>query len=142
VEGHRLGFLGITTPRPLALIERRLGPLRGRAWIVVEYCAGESLAAHFAPFIETDLPALELQAVSDLFGKLAAARVSHGDLKASNLLWHENRVCLIDLDATRQHEPSETSYVRAWRKDRTRFLQNWPEGSVLRRAIETVLPAA
>jgi tRNA A-37 threonylcarbamoyl transferase component Bud32 len=141
IEGHRLGFLGIATPRPLAMIEHRFGPLRGRAWIVVEYCAGESLATHFAPFVETEISAEELRVVQEMFGKLAAARISHGDLKASNLLWHENSVCLIDLDAMRQHE-SETSYARAWQKDCTRFLQNWPEGSALRRAMETVLPAA
>jgi serine/threonine-protein kinase RIO1 len=82
-----------------------------------------------------------MQAVQDLFGKLAAARISHGDLKASNLLWYESSVCLIDLDATRQHQ-SEASFARAWQRDRTRFLQNWPEGSVLRRAMETVIPSA
>jgi tRNA A-37 threonylcarbamoyl transferase component Bud32 len=141
VEGHRLGFLGIATPRPLAMIEQRFGPLRGRAWIMVDYCAGESLAAHFAPFVGLAAPAEEMQAVQDLFGKLAAARISHGDLKASNLLWYESRVCLIDLDATRQHQ-SGTSFARALQKDRTRFLQNWPEGSVLRRAMETVIPSA
>ncbi len=141
IEGHRLGFLGIATPCPLAMIEQRLGPLRGRAWIVVEYCAGESLAAHFAPFVETGIPAEELRVVQGLFGKLAGARISHGDLKASNLLWHESSVCLIDLDATRQHQ-SETSFARAWQRDRARLLQNWPEGSALRRAIEIVLPAA
>lgn len=141
IEGHRLGFLGIATPRPLAMIEQRLGPLRGRAWIVVEYCAGESLTTHFAPLVETEIPAEELRAVQDLFGKLAGARISHGDMKATNLLWWENRLYLIDLDATRQHE-SETSFARAWQKDRTRFLQNWPEGSALRRAVKTVLPTA
>jgi tRNA A-37 threonylcarbamoyl transferase component Bud32 len=141
IEGHRLGFLGIATPPPLAMIEQRLGPLRGRAWLVVEYCTGESLAAHFAPFVEAPLPALELNAVRELLGKLSAARISHGDMKATNLLWWENHLYLIDLDATRQHE-SETSFARAWHKDCARFLQNWPEGSALRCAMETVLPGA
>jgi tRNA A-37 threonylcarbamoyl transferase component Bud32 len=140
VEAHRLQYLGIDTPRPLAMIEQRLGPLRGRAWIVIEYCAGEGLAAHFATFVETGPPASELQAVQTLFGKLADAQVSHGDLKATNLLWCENRLYLIDLDAAHQYEGAGGTYARAWKKDRARFLQNWPEGSTLRRKLESVLP--
>jgi tRNA A-37 threonylcarbamoyl transferase component Bud32 len=139
VEGQRLKFLGIPTPRPLAMIEQRLGPLRGRAWLIVEYCAGENLAERMKPYINAGPPALELQAVRELFGSLAAARISHGDLKATNLLWNDDRLCLIDLDAMHQHEKT-ASYAKAWRKDRARFLQNWPEGSALRQAIETVLP--
>jgi tRNA A-37 threonylcarbamoyl transferase component Bud32 len=141
VEGHRLSFLGIATPRPLAMIEQRLGPLRGRAWLIVEYCAGESLATHLAGFSDVEPPAAELQAVRELFSKLADAHVSHGDLKATNLLWSDEGLNLIDLDAMRQHV-NATSYARAWRKDRARFLQNWPDDSALRCAMETVLPAA
>ncbi len=33
-EAHRLQFLGIPTPAPLALVEERIGPLRRRAWLV------------------------------------------------------------------------------------------------------------
>ncbi len=138
VEGQRLTFLGIPTPRPLAMIEQRLGPLRGRAWLIVEYCAGGNLADRLASCVDVEPPAAELQAIRELFGRLVSARISHGDLKATNLLWCENRLCLIDLDATHQHGEA-ASYARAWRKDRARFLQNWPEGSALRRAIETVL---
>jgi tRNA A-37 threonylcarbamoyl transferase component Bud32 len=141
VEGHRLSFLGIATPRPLAMIEQRLGPLRGRAWLFVEYCAGESLATHLAGLSDVEPPVAELQAVRELFSKLAAAHVSHGDLKATNLLWSDEGLNLIDLDAMRQHV-NATSYARAWRKDRARFLQNWPDDSALRCAMETVLPAA
>jgi tRNA A-37 threonylcarbamoyl transferase component Bud32 len=139
VEGQRLNFLGIPTPRPLAMIEQRLGPLRGRAWLIVEYCAGGNLADHLASCVDAEPPAAELQAIRELFGSLASTRISHGDLKATNLLWSDDRLCLIDLDATHQHGEA-ASYARAWRKDRARFLQNWPEGSALRRAIETVLP--
>ena len=141
VEGHRLSFLGIATPRPLAMIEQRLGPLRRQAWVIVEYCAGESLDAHFSRFVETGPPAAELQAIRELFRKLADAQVSHGDLKATNLLRDGSLLTLIDLDAMRQHASTE-SYLRAWRKDRARFLQNWPEGSALRCELETALPAA
>ena len=38
LEGHRLNFLGIATPRPLALVEQRAGPLRGKArWVSADW---------------------------------------------------------------------------------------------------------
>jgi tRNA A-37 threonylcarbamoyl transferase component Bud32 len=133
-EAHRMRFLGIPTPRPLALIERRFGPLRGRAWLVTEYCPGPSLA-------ETPLDEDGIRAVVELFRRMAAARVTHGDLKATNLLWNEGNLVLIDLDAARQHA-RVAGFRRAWRKDRARFLRNWPEGSMPRAALDAALPAA
>ncbi len=131
LEGHRLHFLGIATPRPLALIERRFGPLRAGAWLIVEHCAGPSLA-------ERPPAAAHPEPVVDLFTRLAAARVSHGDMKASNLLWDGERICLIDLDAMRQHCDA-ASHRRAWRKDRERFLRNWPADPGLTGALAAAL---
>lgn len=131
LEGHRLRFLGIATPRPLALIERRFGPLRGRAWLIVEHCAGRSLA-------ERPPSIAHLEPVVDLFARLSAARISHGDMKATNLLWDGERIGLIDLDAMRQHR-SAARYRRAGRKDRERFLRNWPDDAALTRALSAAL---
>jgi tRNA A-37 threonylcarbamoyl transferase component Bud32 len=138
LEGHRLGFLGIATPRPLALVEQRAGPLRGKAWLITEYCDGESLASrcHDA---DTVPATADLEAIGALLRQLVAARISHGDLKATNLLWCGGKPQLIDLDAMRQHA-SDAAFRRAWQKDSARFLRNWPQGSALRRALEAVLP--
>jgi tRNA A-37 threonylcarbamoyl transferase component Bud32 len=132
IEGHRLTALGFVTPRPLALIEQRFGPLRGKAWLIVEHCAGQNL-------VENPPSAATINAVRDLFVQLTGARISHGDMKATNLLWHEGRICLIDLDAMQQHG-SEAGYRRAWQKDRSRFLRNWPADSALVQALTAVLP--
>lgn len=144
LEGHRLGFLGIATPRPLALIERRFGPLqtlRGTAWLIVEHCDGESLAQRFPRDENTDPLITDFSAIVDLFKQLASARISHGDLKATNLLWCGNRLSLIDLDAMRQHT-TDASYQRAWRKDRARLLRNWSHDSALGRVLDQSLPVA
>ena len=138
LEGHRLRFLGIATPRPLALVERRAGPLRGKAWLVTEYCEGESLASRFHD-PDTVPPAADLEAIGELMRQLVAAHISHGDLKATNLLWCGGKPHLVDLDAMRQHA-SNAAFKRAWQKDSARFLDNWPQGSALRRALESVLP--
>ena len=138
LEGHRLNFLGIATPRPLALVEQRAGPLRGKAWLISEYCDGASLAERY-PDPDTAPPAAELDALGALLRQLVAARISHGDLKATNLLWCDGTPHLIDLDAMRQHA-GEAAFRRAWEKDCARFLRNWPQGSALRRALELVMP--
>ena len=51
-------------------------------------------------------------------------KISHGDMKASNLLWVDSELFFIDLDAARQHH-SEASWRRANIRDRKRFLKNW-----------------
>ncbi|MEF8697831.1 MAG: lipopolysaccharide kinase InaA family protein [Candidatus Accumulibacter sp. UW20] len=137
-EAHRLQFLGIPTPAPLALIEERLGPLRRRAWLISEFCPGDDLASHLAATREP--PADEAAAILDLFAAMHRARISHGDLKATNLLWHAGQVSLIDLDTVVQHR-SPTAHARAWRRDRARLLRNWPEASILRRWLDEHLPA-
>jgi tRNA A-37 threonylcarbamoyl transferase component Bud32 len=138
LEGHRLNFLGIATPRPLALVEQRAGPLRGKAWLISEYCEGKSLAERY-PDPDTVPPEAELDAIGALLHQLVAARISHGDLKATNLLWCDGKPHLIDLDAMRQHA-GEAAFRRAWQKDSDRFLRNWPQGSALRNALEKVVP--
>jgi tRNA A-37 threonylcarbamoyl transferase component Bud32 len=135
--GHRLQFLGIPTPAPLALIEERLGPLRRRAWLITEFCPGPDLLTHLSANDEP--PAAEARAIVALFQSMQEQRISHGDLKATNLLWHEGRILVIDLDATVQHH-SAAEYARAWRRDRARLLRNWPASSVLHRWLNDTLP--
>lgn len=139
VQGHRLNFLGIATPRPLAVLEyRRLG-LRERSYLVTEYLNGPDIVAALAPFVDGDLPDEMLRAVSVLFSVLVQERISHGDLKGSNLIWHDRQVWLIDLDAVQIH-PDASSFPSAYAKDRSRFLRNWPEGSALHRLLDQRLP--
>jgi len=140
LAGHRLRFLGIATPRPLALVERRLGPLRGKAWLITEHCPGTNLVDLLAHRLDTP-PADVVAALGRLFAQLAAARISHGDLKATNLLWHDGEISLVDLDAMRAHRGT-AGFARAWRRDRARLLRNWPEGCALRDAIDAALPPA
>mgnify|MGYP001304199156 FL=1 len=138
-EGHRLQHLGISTPTPLALIEERFGPLRRRAFLINEFCPGVSLLHFLSPDREPEVDVAH--ALASLFHRLHALRISHGDLKASNLLWHDGRVSMIDLDALVQHR-SATGYARAWRRDRERLLRNWPASSILHRWLDRNIPPA
>jgi tRNA A-37 threonylcarbamoyl transferase component Bud32 len=138
-QGHRLAFLDIATPAPLALIEARLGPLRRRAWLITENCPGPNLRDHLAQGAPP--PTAEARAILAFFEALQRERISHGDLKATNLLWHDQRIVAIDLDAMTAHR-AQASYERAWRRDRARLLRNWPADCALHRWLDEHLPAA
>ena len=72
-------------------------------------------------------------------GVLLRSRISHGDLKGHNILWHNDRCLLIDLDAVHQHS-SHGSFVRAFKRDRARLLRNWPQDSPLYLLLDKHLP--
>ncbi len=138
-EGHRLQFLGIPTPQPLALIEERVGPLRRRGWLICDFCPGPNLLVHLSA--DREPPAAEARAMISLFETMHRQQISHGDLKAMNLLWYAERVLLIDLDSVVQHR-SPAAHARAWQRDRARLLRNWPAASLLHRWLDEHLPPA
>ncbi|WDH53899.1 lipopolysaccharide kinase InaA family protein [Pseudomonas chlororaphis] len=139
-EGNRLAFLGIATPKPLALLEKRFLWLRSRAYLVTEYLAGPDIIERFAPYIDSGAaPEVELQALDRLFAELIRERISHGDFKGHNLFWQEDRWALIDLDSMCQHH-SLGSFAPAYARDRARFMRNWPESSALYQVIDQRLP--
>lgn len=139
-EGNRLAFLGIATPKPLAVLEKRFLWLRSRAYLVTEFLPGPDIIERFAPYVESGAaPESELQALDQLFARLIAERISHGDFKGHNLFWQEGRWALIDLDSMCQHG-SFGSFAAAYARDRARFMRNWPESSALYQVIDQRLP--
>lgn len=141
-EGNRLMFLGIATPKPLALLEQRFFWLRRKAYLVTEYLPGPDVIERFAPYVASgDAPENELQALDALFEQLIRERISHGDLKGHNVFWHQDRWALIDLDAMCQHN-SQSAFAAAFAKDRARFMRNWPADSALHQLLEQRLPKA
>ncbi|WP_122335886.1 lipopolysaccharide kinase InaA family protein [Pseudomonas coronafaciens] len=139
-EGNRLMFLGIATPKPLAVQEKRFLGLRSKAWLVTEFIDGPDIIERFAPYVENgDAPEVELLALDRLFAQLIQARISHGDFKGHNLFWHVDRWAMIDLDAMQQHS-SQSSFAAAYARDRARFMRNWPTQSALHQLLEQRLP--
>ncbi|WP_338526620.1 lipopolysaccharide kinase InaA family protein [Pseudomonas batumici] len=139
-EGNRLEFLGIATPKPLAVLERRFFWLRSRAYLLTEHLAGPDVIERFAPYVESgEVPPTELEALEQLFAELIRERISHGDFKGHNLFWQDDRWVLIDLDSMRQHA-SPHSFAKAYARDRARFMRNWPASSALYQVIDQRLP--
>ena len=119
-NANRLDFLGISSVKPVALIEERFGPLRRRAYFVTEYIDGPD--ATVLP--EKENPMAEIASIVDILKELAAAGVSHGDLKASNFLLSNDGAVIIDLDSMREHS-NPVDRNRAEKKDMARFMRNW-----------------
>lgn len=124
-NAHRLRFLGINTPRPLAIIEERWGQLRQRAFFLMAYHPGETIDQALRA-AKDDKPTIKhhLDQLSDLLEQLAAAGISHGDFKATNFLLSSDRLYLVDLDGMRVHR-SAASFKRTFRRDLSRLLSNW-----------------
>lgn len=117
---HALAFVGVDVPLPVALIER--GSRWNReAWFISEYITGRDLLSHWQQHEPAEH---EKVAIRNLFSALAFARMSHGDMKATNLIVSADRMYVIDYDGMKQHS-SESVVKKHLAKDRKRFLQNW-----------------
>jgi tRNA A-37 threonylcarbamoyl transferase component Bud32 len=138
-NAHVLRQLGIETPRPLAMIEERWGPLRRRAYYISDYQPGPSLATYWQADRMSKNPCLgPLRALADLFQKMADAHVCHGDCKASNMVVNGDRIALLDLDGVRIFR-SPRAFRRRFDKDCQRFKRNWARHPLIHRKIESIL---
>lgn len=121
-NAHLLEFAGIATPAPVAVVEERFGPLRGRAWFVSEFTQGTEMLAAYQ---QREPLQQEMEQTLSIFRLMQLARISHGDLKAQNLMIGDDGVVrLIDLDAMQWHE-SVSTWERYFVIDMKRFLRNW-----------------
>jgi tRNA A-37 threonylcarbamoyl transferase component Bud32 len=124
-NAHRLELLGIPTPRPMALLENRWGPLRSKAYFITEYieaitlndllCSGKVEENNLIDLIEQFVEMLQL---------FVDASLSHGDFKATNFLVDAGQISITDLDAMREHR-FRWLHRRAFRKDCKRLMKNW-----------------
>lgn len=119
---HALAFAGVDVPAPVALIE---GSSRWNrdAWFVSECITGHDLLSHWQQLEPADR---EIASIRNLFSVLAFAQMSHGDMKATNLISRDGTVFVIDYDGMQEHR-TQYSLQNALARDRTRFLRNWPD---------------
>ena len=109
LHAHRLGLLGIPTPRPLAFIEKRSGPLLQSSFLITECVPGRTLYDFLqdssVPEQQRSKPIQELRS---LLEKLAKNKITHGDLKFTNILITDNSPVLTDLDSMKVHRFNAT----------------------------------
>lgn len=137
---HRLAQLEIPVANTIAVKEQRTLGLRRTAWLITEYCGEQDLIERFKPYVDTaEIPESDVQSLKFLLDSMICEKISHGDLKGHNILWHNDRCLLIDLDAVRAHQ-CPRSFARAFSRDRARLLRNWPTDSPLYQYLDKYLP--
>lgn len=126
-SAHVLLRLGIHTPAPVAMIEKRWGPLRRKAWLVTEYIDGEDALQVMSQY-PADSPEWQhwLMQFSHLFSIMRSECWVHGDMKATNFLLTEEGLVVLDLDGTRRITDPHR-FGRRFNRDLARFLKNWEQ---------------
>ncbi len=124
-NAHRLALLGIPTPKPIALLEKRWGPFRSKAYFITEYVDGINVYHLLHSESKKEIKHEDLvEQFGNLLQKLANALISHGDFKATNFIFSGGELIVTDLDAMYEHRFS-TQFHRKFRKDCQRLMKNW-----------------
>lgn len=135
-NAQRLKVLGIVTPKPIAIIEKRWGWLRFQAYYISEYDDSKDALAYYAQ--HKNFTPQHLNAFKELFDGLKRAQISHGDLKGNNLLLSTKGISIIDLDAMKEHKNIQ-SFNKAHQKDRSRFFKNWQNDEQLLAKFKAII---
>ncbi len=138
-SAHMLAMLGIATPTPRLMMERRIGPLRREAYFLSDYVAGED-ALQLLKNAPITSPAWEsaMAQFQALFTAFRDYHIVHGDTKASNFLLTESALVVLDLDGMSQ-ETDTGRFARAHAKDLQRFSKNWEDSPERAARVETML---
>lgn len=115
-----LDLIGVDTPPAVGYAERRVGGLLDRAYFICRYTPG-------TPVDRLEEPALTRarRHMERIFVLMERLRFNHGDTKASNFLWRDERLWVLDLDAMEiDLSPRKARKVIA--RDRARWARNFP----------------
>ncbi len=129
---------GLRVAQPVAVVESRSGPFAGRSWYVSRFVDSVTLSDYLG-VEDWAIPLRSIRGeISALFEIFRDHDLSHGDMKATNLLVCDDDLMVIDLDSARQHHWG-VFHRLALRRDKMRFLENWEERPLLYRRFEQVL---
>jgi len=133
--GHLLQAIGIETPAPLAIVEQTKWYGVKKAYILNEQVTGETALDYF---LKADTPNPQiLSHFNDYFSAFFAARISHGDMKATNFLVSENTLNVIDLDSIIFHKDNK-SFKKSIKNDFKRLLENWQDRPDIHKAFKEI----
>lgn len=108
--------LNIPTPKPLMLIEKRVGPFWTDSYLVCEYLNGQTGKEYFSkdsPFKEHWKDSLnELKSLLEV---LNAHQIIHADFSLNNIIVHERKIYLLDLSSLHLYHFDHAFYKRRYR---------------------------
>jgi tRNA A-37 threonylcarbamoyl transferase component Bud32 len=135
---QRLRLFGISTAKPVAYVENKFCGLRGKSYFVMEYVAGQHVGEFFSD-CNKDEECLSTMAVSvvNMLNQLRELKITHGDLKMTNILVADKGSVLIDLDGMREHA-GKFKFKQAATAEIERFMRNWyndPRAAAVFRAL-------
>lgn len=133
-NAYRLKILDIATAAPIALIEHRKYAFKGRAYFLAEYIDAPDAAQFFTECADKTTRAETVKNISTLFYKLYLLKISHGDMKATNIKIVDNQPVLIDLDSMIQHRFDRLA-LNGHARDLRRFMRNWQDTPALYNAF-------
>jgi tRNA A-37 threonylcarbamoyl transferase component Bud32 len=105
LHAHRLRMLQIPTPKPLAYIEQHKYRLLWQSYLVTEYVEGQKLYDFLRDSnITEEQHSMVIKQIYELLDKLGKYRITHGDLKHTNILVTDKEPVVTDLDEMRVHK--------------------------------------
>lgn len=126
-NAHLLLHLGILTPKPVAFIQKRIGPFKGTSYFTSELM---DIRFILVALQDENLRDGMVQAMCSLLHTMKALRLTHGDLKVSNIMLNKQQeIILVDVEYVKEHR-FDFLFKRAFKRDVERFLRNlndWPE---------------
>lgn len=124
---HWLIANNIPTPKPLAVVEQKIGLIRKRSYYIYNYL-------NFAPLSEVlldkpidspEFKALE-ERIVNMFKALYKTNTHHDNFKITNFLVHHGEIYMIDLD-TVSYSLFPIIASRNFKKDKRDFLNNFKD---------------
>ncbi len=128
-NAHQLIMRGISTPRPFAVLEKRWGPFRSKAYFITEFTPGPDVYHWFHSENRNDTATGDqiIKKFGCLMRQLQDGLIIHGDLKATNFIFSDGTIMVIDLDAMRAHRWANPVFRRKFKKDCRRLVENWKD---------------
>jgi tRNA A-37 threonylcarbamoyl transferase component Bud32 len=130
-NSHMLQLLGIPTPRPIAVLEKRWGIFHGRAYFICEHVPGDLLNVFYSKANKKNSGISEAdqmkaaKEVVEILQSFKLVRLTHGDMKATNFILRDNcQPVLVDLDSMQIYD-SARRFRKFYTKDIRRFMKNW-----------------
>lgn len=127
---HLIRLLGVDTPKPIALIEHRLGRFVSCSYLITEYVDADDALSYFTKQLKmTDEITEQAEKLLEIIESLKSGYFFHGDMKATNFILTRDRMMAIDLDQSKIC-PTKKIYQPLYEKDISRFQKNWVDSPI------------